>query len=58
MAKTTAASVLVQGADIKAFKLKNTPAVKKAIELTMQKQVEVLKLKDVDQDRLKMVVKL
>jgi hypothetical protein len=58
MEKLTASQVLAQGADIKAFKLKDSGSIKKAIEQTIQMQAAVLKMKDVDQDRLRMVVQL
>jgi hypothetical protein len=58
MAKLTASQVLAQGTDIKAFKLKDSGSIKKAIEQTIQMQAAVLKMKDVDQDRLRMVVQL
>lgn len=57
MAKLEASQVLAQGADIKAFKLKDSDS-KKAIELALRMQAAILKLKDVDQDRLRMVVQL
>lgn len=57
MAKLEASQILAQGADIKAFKLKDSDS-KKAIELALRMQAAILKLKDVDQDRLRMVVQL
>ncbi|WP_158557132.1 hypothetical protein [Mucilaginibacter conchicola] len=58
MEKLQLSQILVPGAEIKAVKLKQTAAVRKAIEDTMLLQDEILKLKNVDQETLKLVVQL
>lgn len=51
--------ILVKDAKLAAVKLNETSvAVTTLINETKQKQVEVLKLKEVDQERLRMVVQL
>lgn len=59
MEKLKATSILVKGAKIKAVKLdENSQSVKQIIEETQLRQTSILKLKEVDQTRLKMVVQL
>ena len=59
MSKLQASQILVKDAKITVVKLRQADAtVTKLIEETKQKQAEVLKLKEVDQDRLRMVVQL
>lgn len=51
--------ILVKDAKLTAVKLSETSAaVIKLIDDTKQKQADVLKLKEVDKDRLRMVVQL
>jgi hypothetical protein len=51
--------ILVQDAKLEAIIISDTDhSVKKLIDETKQKQVEILKLKEVDQERLRMVVQL
>ena len=51
--------ILVENAKLSAVKLSDSnPTVTKMISDTKQKQAEVLKLKEVDQERLRMVVQL
>lgn len=56
MEKLQAYQFLVPGAEIKAVKLKQSQAVKKAIEETIKLQEEILKLKEVHQETLQLVV--
>ncbi|MFD0940573.1 MULTISPECIES: hypothetical protein [Pedobacter] len=58
MEKLQASQILVPGAEIKAIRLKQSKAVKDAIAATIKLQEEILKLKDVDQETLKLVVQL
>jgi hypothetical protein len=58
MEKLQISQFLVPGAEIKAVKLRQSAAVKQAIEETIQQQAEILKLKNVDQETLKLVVQL
>lgn len=58
MAKLKTSRLLMQGGDIKSFKIKDTGVTRKAFEQTIQMQAEVLKLKEVDQDRLRIIVQL
>ncbi len=50
--------ILVQNAVLMAIKLEESNEILEKLEETQQKQEEVLKLKSVDQDSLKMVVQL
>lgn len=51
--------ILVPNAKLSAVKLsENSATIIKRISETKQKQADVLKLKEVDQDRLRMVVQL
>lgn len=58
MEKLQTSQILVPEAKLSAQKLENTSDVRKFIEDTRQKQAEVLKLKEGDQNRLKEVVQL
>ncbi len=59
MAKLEISHILVRDAKLSADKLNDkSQAVAKLIDETKQKQAEVLKLKEVDQERLRMVVQL
>lgn len=59
MEKLQVTHILVKNAKVVAVKLSETnAAVTNMIDETKKKQVEVLKLKEVDQDRLRMVVQL
>ncbi|MBK9984476.1 MAG: hypothetical protein IPP15_19265 [Saprospiraceae bacterium] len=58
MHKITASQILVEGAQLTVTHLTNDVDTLKLIDETKQKQAEVLKLKEVDQDRLRMVVQL
>lgn len=59
MEKLHVTQILVKGAKLKAVKLSDANStVIKFINATKQKQSEVLKLKEVDQERLRMVVQL
>jgi len=58
MEKLQISQILLPGAEIKAVKLRQSAAVKQAIEETMKLQDEILKLKNVDQETLKLVVQL
>ncbi len=59
MTKLQESQILVKDAKLQAVKLSAANvAVTKLIDETKQKQAEVLKLKEVDQDQLKMVVQL
>ncbi len=58
MEKLQISQFLVPGAEIKAVKLRQSAAVKEAIEETIRQQAEILKLKNVDQETLKLVVQL
>ncbi|WP_153825434.1 hypothetical protein [Niastella caeni] len=57
MDKIQISEILVKDAKLEAIKL-NEKNVAKLIDETKQKQAEVLKLKEVDQESLKMVVQL
>jgi hypothetical protein len=57
MDKLQISEILVKGAKLEAVKL-NEKNVAQLIDETKQKQAEVLKLKEVDQESLKMVVQL
>lgn len=59
MGKLPVTQILVKNAKLSAVKLCETnPTITKLISETRQKQADVLKLKEVDQDRLRMVVQL
>lgn len=59
MEKLHASQILVKDAKLTVIKLHEADAnVTKLIDETKQKQAEILKLKEVDQDRLRMVVQL
>jgi len=59
MEKLQVHQILVKDAKLAAVKLNETNViVTNLINETKQKQVEVLKLKEVDQERLRMVVQL
>jgi hypothetical protein len=59
MEKLQVTHILVKNAKVVAVKLSETnAAVTNMINETQKKQVEVLKLKEVDQERLRMVVQL
>ncbi len=59
MEKLHVTQILVKNAKLTAVKLNETSiTVTKLIDETKQKQAEVLKLKEVDQERLRMVVQL
>ena len=59
MAKIEISHILVRDAKLSADKLNDkSQAVAKLIDETKKKQAEVLKLKEVDQERLRMVVQL
>lgn len=57
MEKTDVSKILIKDAILKAINLNEETAIK-LIEETKQKQAEVLKLKEINQDMLKMVVQL
>jgi hypothetical protein len=57
MNKLQISEILVKGARLEAIKL-NEKNVAQLIDETKQQQAEVLKLKEVDQESLKMVVQL
>jgi len=57
MDKLQISEILVEGAKLEAIKL-NEKNVAQLIDEIKQKQAEVLKLKEVDQESLKMVVQL
>ena len=58
MEKLQASKILIKGAKLRAQKLEVNARITKLIEETNKKQTAVLKLKDVDQDLLKVVVQL
>jgi hypothetical protein len=59
MKKINASQILEKRAKLEAIKLdKEDTGLKKLIEDTKQKQLQLLKLKEVDEERLKMVVQL
>ncbi len=59
MEKIKITQILMENAKLTAVKLSTTDKdVEKLISDTKQKQADVLKLKEVDQERLKMVVQL
>lgn len=58
MEKLQLSQILLPGAEIKPVKLRQSAALQKAIEETMELQDEILKLKNVDQETLKLVVQL
>lgn len=59
MEKIRVTHILVKNAKLVAVRLNETnEAVANMIHETKKKQVEILKLKEVDQDRLRMVVQL
>ncbi len=58
MAKLQESQILVKDAKLTAVRLVETAEIRKLIEETRQKQEEILKLKEVDQERLRMVVQL
>ena len=53
-----ASEILVKDAELKAIELENSVEILQLIETTQQRQEEILKLKIVDQDNLRMVVQL
>ena len=57
MDKLQASNILIKDAKLSTDKLSGTTVVKQVDE-TKKKQMEVLKLKEVDQDRLRVVVQL
>ena len=59
MGKLQVTQILVANAKLSAVKLSESdPTITKLITDTKQKQADVLKLKEVDQERLRMVVQL
>jgi hypothetical protein len=59
MKKINASQILEKRAKLEAIKLdKEDTGLKRLIEDTKQKQLQLLKLKEVDEERLKMVVQL
>lgn len=59
MKKISGSQILVQNADLRATRLAVSDlGINKIITETKEKQAEVLKLKDVDQKTLRMVVQL
>lgn len=59
MQKLQSSQILIKNARLTAEKLsEKNPIITKLIEDIKNKQAEVLKLKEVDQDRLRMVVQL
>jgi hypothetical protein len=59
MEKLNVAQILVKDVKLTAVKLNEENVdVKNLIDETKKKQAEILKLKEVDQERLRMVVKL
>ncbi len=59
MEKLHATNILVKNAKLAAVKLNEANvAATKLIDKTKQKQTEILKLKEVDQEKLRMVVQL
>lgn len=59
MKKLLASEILIKDAKLTVIKLhEGDVTVTKLIDETKQKQVEILKLKEVDQDQLRMVVQL
>jgi hypothetical protein len=57
MEKTDVSKILIKDANLKIINL-NEETAKKLIEETKQRQAEVLKLKEINRDMLKMVVQL
>ncbi|OBQ14485.1 MAG: hypothetical protein AN482_01850 [Anabaena sp. LE011-02] len=59
MEKLTLAQILIKDATLQVLKLSNTdPSVSKLIDETRKKQEEILKLKEINQENLRMVVQL
>jgi hypothetical protein len=59
MEKITLSQILIKDAKLEVQKLSNTdPLVSKLINETKRRQEEVLKLKEVNQENLRMVVQL
>lgn len=59
MEKLTLAQILIKDATLQVLKLSNTdPLVSKLIDDTRRKQEEILKLKEINQENLRMVVQL
>lgn len=59
MEKLQLENILVKDANLQAFRVKDTDLeVKRLFEQTKENQAKVLKLKEVDQERLRMVVQL
>ncbi|MBC7382937.1 MAG: hypothetical protein H7296_08065 [Bacteroidia bacterium] len=57
MSKLQASNILIKDAKLSTLKLSGA-AIMKQVDETKQKQTAVLKLKEVDQDRLRVVVQL
>lgn len=58
MAKIKSSQILVKGAKLMGRKLSASPRIISLIDETKRKQIEILKLKEVDQERLRTVVQL
>lgn len=54
----TASQIFKEGAEITAFKILDDPQILKEIEETIQRQKEVLKLTEVDEESLRRVIHL
>ena len=58
MEKITLSQILIKGAKLQVEKLNVNPSIAKLIDDTRKKQEEVLKLKEINQENLRMVVQL
>ncbi len=59
MVKLTLSQILIKGAKLQVEKLSyNNPSIVKLIDDTKKRQEEVLKLKEINQENLRMVVQL
>jgi hypothetical protein len=58
MTKIKSSQILVKGAKLMGRKLSASPRIISLIDETKRKQIEILKLKEVDQERLRTVVQL
>ena len=58
MEKITLSQILIKGAKLQVEKLSVNPSIAKLIDDTKKKQEEILKLKEINQENLRMVVQL
>ncbi len=58
MEKITLSQILIKGAKLQVEKLSVNTSISKLIDDTRKKQEEVLKLKEINQENLRMVVQL